>query len=258
MNAFTSCASCAYHIPVSSTSCRFFPCTDCSPSSRYYNLISSPWGRLIDLHFGSTSCSTGTQRPTGRAPSCTPSSPCDLWTGSGRWPSAWCRREQCRRWVCGGKRNTSRSHKAWMHHLSRNPVAWHLHPGKTSTFGRPGTRARPSSFDGWPPERSFISATRLLQVVDVSGVSERPCSSRSAPRTNFGRDCDGISPRVTRTCRKSNRRYRLALRVRYLVRKKVDNLTLASILAGTAGKGEFGSFFGKCVVAADAIFLCFC
>ena len=111
MNAFNSCA---YHIPVSSTSCRLFPCTDCSPSLMYYNLISSPWRIEIYLHFGSTSCSTGTQRPTGRAPSCTPLSPCDLWNDSGRRPSAWCRREQCLWWVRGGKRNTSRTHKAWI------------------------------------------------------------------------------------------------------------------------------------------------
>ena len=57
---------------------------------------------------------------------------------------------------------------------------------------------------------------------------------------------------------KSNQRYRLALRVRHLVREKVDDLTLAIILAGTAGKGEIGRFFGEGVVAADAIFLCFC
>ena len=92
----------------------------------------------------------------------------------------------------------------------------------------------------------------------MSGVLERLCSSRLAPGTDFGRYRDGISPRVTRTCRKSNQRYCLALRVRHLVREKVDDLTLASILAGTAGKGEIGRFFGKGVVAADAIFLCFC
>ena len=52
--------------------------------------------------------------------------------------------------------------------------------------------------------------------------------------------------------------YRLTLRVRHLVGEKVDDLTLASILAGTAGKGEIGRFFGEGVGAADAIFLCFC
>ena len=36
--------------------------------------------------------------------------------------------------------------------------------------------------------------------------------------------------------------------------EKVDDLTLASILAGTAGKGEIGRFFGEGVIAADAIF----
>ena len=63
---------------------------------------------------------------------------------------------------------------------------------------------------------------------------------------------------MTKTCRKSNWRYRLALRVRHLVGEKVYDLTLASILAGPAGKGEIGRFFGEGVVAADAIFLCFC
>ena len=57
---------------------------------------------------------------------------------------------------------------------------------------------------------------------------------------------------------KSNQRYRLTLRVQHRVREKVDDLTLAIILAGTAGKGEIGRFFGEGVVAADAIFLCFC
>ena len=108
------------------------------------------------------------------------------------------------------------------------------------------------------PERSFISATRLLHVVDVLGVSERPCSSRSVPGTDLGQNRDGILPRVTRTCRKSNWRYRLALRVWHLVGEKVDDLTLASILSGTAGNGEIGRFFGEGVVEADAIFLCFC
>ena len=46
--------------------------------------------------------------------------------------------------------------------------------------------------------------------------------------------------------------------MRHLVREKVDNLTLVVILAGTAGKGEIGRFFGEVVVAADAIFSCFC
>ena len=63
---------------------------------------------------------------------------------------------------------------------------------------------------------------------------------------------------MIRTCRKINQRYRLTLRVRHLVGEKVDNLTLAGILEGTAGKGEIGLFFGEGVVAADAIFLCFC
>ena len=57
---------------------------------------------------------------------------------------------------------------------------------------------------------------------------------------------------------KSNQRYRLALRLRHLVREKVDDLTLAIILAGTARKGAIGRFFGEGVVVADAIFLCFC
>ena len=45
--------------------------------------------------------------------------------------------------------------------------------------------------------------------------------------------------------------------MRHLVREKIENLTLV-FLAGTAGKGEIGRFFGEGVVAADAIFLCFC
>ena len=62
---------------------------------------------------------------------------------------------------------------------------------------------------------------------------------------------------MTRMGKKSNWHYRLALRKRQLVGEQVDNLTLISVLAGTAGKGKIGRFFGEAVVEADAIFLCF-